>query len=77
MKTILIPGYGVSIILIIGLNIPCINVLTCTHNLSIGKETRGSPTCSFEILIAFDMECEWHLFSMRIIDHSIFFINGS
>ena len=22
-----------------------------------GKETRGSPTCSFEILVAFDMKC--------------------
>ena len=32
MKTILISGHGVSIILIIGLNMSCINVLTCTHN---------------------------------------------
>ena len=33
MKTILIPKYGVWIILIIGLNTACINVLTWTHNL--------------------------------------------
>ena len=33
MKTILIPRYDVSIILIIGSNMSCINVLTCTHNL--------------------------------------------
>ena len=33
MKTVLIPGHGFPIILIIGLNMSCINVLTCTHNL--------------------------------------------
>ena len=33
MKTILIPRHGVPIILIIGSNMSCINVLTCTHNL--------------------------------------------
>ena len=33
MKTILILGHYVPIILIIGSNMPCINVLTCTHNL--------------------------------------------
>ena len=29
-----------------------------------GLETRGSPTCSFEILITFDME-----FGMTFVDH--------
>ena len=42
-----------------------------------GWEIGGSPTCSFEILVAFVWNVEWHLFSMRIIYHSIFFINGS
>ena len=32
MNTILISGYGVMIKFIIGSNMPCINVLTCTHN---------------------------------------------
>ena len=32
-KKILIPGHVVMIILIIELNMPCINVLICTHNL--------------------------------------------
>ena len=32
-EKIIILGYGVSIILIIGSNMSCINVLTCTHNL--------------------------------------------
>ena len=32
VKAILISEHGVPIIFIIGLNIPCINVLTCTHN---------------------------------------------
>ena len=57
MKTILIPGHDVPIILIIGLNMSCINVLTCTHNLSMDRKFGGSPTCLFEILVAFDMEC--------------------
>ena len=33
MKTILISGHGDPIILIIGLNMLCINVWTCTYNL--------------------------------------------
>ena len=33
MKTIPIPRHGIPIILIIGLNMSCINVLTCIHNL--------------------------------------------
>ena len=33
MKTILIPGHDIPIISIIDSNMPCINVLTCTHNL--------------------------------------------
>ena len=33
MKTILIPGHSVPIILIIGSNMSCINVFTYTYNL--------------------------------------------
>ena len=34
----------------------CINVLTSTHNLFMDRKTRGSLTCSFEILVVFDMK---------------------
>ena len=37
MKTILILRHSVMIILIIRSNMPCINVLTCTHNLSMDR----------------------------------------
>ena len=33
MKTILVLGHGVLIILILGSNMSCINVLNCAHNL--------------------------------------------
>ena len=60
MKTILIPRHSVPIILIIRSNMSCINVLTCTHNLSMDRKFRVHPHAYlkslFEILIAFDME---------------------
>ena len=43
MKTIFIPGHGVPIIFVIGLNMTCINVLTSTHNL-----------CNLIILVEFN-----------------------
>ena len=63
MKTIFIPRHGAPIILIVTPNMSCINVLTPTHNLSMDKK-RDSPTCSFEIFVAFDME-----FEMTFMDH--------
>ena len=60
MKTIFIPRHGVAIILIVTLNMSCINLLTPTHNLSMDRK----PACSFEILLAFDME-----FEMEFVDH--------
>ena len=64
MKTILKPRHSVPLILIIRSNMSCINVLTCTHNLSMDRKFGGSPTCLFEILVAFDME-----FGMTFVHH--------
>ena len=38
MKTIFIPRHGVAIILIVTLNMSCINLLTPTHNLSVDRK---------------------------------------
>ena len=38
MKTIFIPRHGVPIILIVTSNMPCINLLTPTHNLSVDRK---------------------------------------
>ena len=64
MKTIFIQIHGVAIILIVASNMSCINLLTPTHNLSVDRKFGCSPTCSFEILLAFDME-----FGMTFVDH--------
>ena len=61
MKTILILRHSVPIILIIGSNMPCINVLNCSHNLSMDRKFEVHL---FEILVAFDLE-----FGMTFVDH--------
>ena len=45
MKTILIPRHGIPIILIIGSNMSCINILTCSHNL-----------CNLIIVVGFNFD---------------------
>ena len=64
MKTIFIPGHGVPIILIIRSNMPCINVLTCTHNLSMDRKFGVHPHVRLKSFVAFDMECR-----MTFIQH--------
>ena len=48
VKTILIPRHGVMIILIIGSNMACINVLTCIHNFSIDRKFKVHPHDRFK-----------------------------
>ena len=48
LTTILIPRHGVMIILIIGSNMPCINVLTCIHNFSIDRKFEVHPHARFK-----------------------------
>ena len=43
MKTIFIPRDGVAIILIVTSNMPCINLLTPTHNLSVDRKFGVDP----------------------------------
>ena len=43
MKTTFIPRDGVPIILIVTSNMPCINLLTPTHNLSVDRKFRVDP----------------------------------
>ena len=40
MKTIFILKHGIPIILIVVSNMPCINLLTSTHNLSMDRNAR-------------------------------------
>ena len=51
MTTILIPRHGVPIILIIGSNISCINVLTSTHNLSMDRKFKVHPHARLKSLL--------------------------
>ena len=44
-------GHGVPIILIIRLNMSCINVLTCTHNLSMGRKFGVHPYVRLKSLL--------------------------
>ena len=51
MKTILISGHGVSIILIIESNMSCINVLTCTRKVSMDRKFEVHPHTRLKSLL--------------------------
>ena len=77
VEIIFIQRHGVSIILIIRSNMACINVLTSTHNLSIDRKFGVHPHARLKSLMHLIWKVEWNLFNMRIVYHSIFFINKS
>ena len=76
MKTILIPRHSVPIILIIELNMLCINVLNCTHNVSMDRKFEVHPYACLKSLLHLMWNLELYLWIMRIVNHSIF-INGT
>ena len=51
MKTIFIPRHDVSIILIVTSNMPCINLLTPTHNLSMDRKLGVHPHVRLKFLL--------------------------
>ena len=51
MKTIFIQRNGVPIILIVTLNMPCINLLTPTHNLSMDRKLEVYPHACLKSLL--------------------------
>ena len=76
MKTIFIQRHSVSIILIIKSNMPCINVLTYTHNFSMDRKFGVHPHACLKSLLHLIWSLEWNLLIMRIVNHSIF-TNGT
>ena len=61
MKTIFIPRHGVPIILIVTLNIPCINLLTPTHNLSMDRKPGVHLHACLKSLLHLIWNLEWYL----------------
>ena len=59
MKTIVIPGHDVPIILIIRSNMVSINVLTCSHNLSMVRKFGVHPHVRLKSLLhlIWNVEC--------------------
>ena len=51
MKTMFIPRHGVPIILIVTLNMPCINLVTLTHNLSMDRKLGVHPHARLKSLL--------------------------
>ena len=51
MKTIFIPRHGVPIILIVTSNMPCINLLTPTYNLSVDRNFEVHPYARLKSLL--------------------------
>ena len=51
MKIIFISRHGVSIILIVILNMSCINLLTHTHNLSMDRKLEVHPHARLKSLL--------------------------
>ena len=78
LKTIFIPGHGVSIILIVCTNMPCINFLSPTNNLSLDGKSRVFSCARLKSLLLHLMwKVVWHLCGRRIVIPFILFINGT
>ena len=77
LKTIFIPGHGVSIVLIVNTNMSCINFLTPTHNLSIDRKSRVFRCAHLKSLLHLIWKVIWHLCRRRIVIPFILFINGT
>ena len=77
MKTIFISRHGVPIILTVTSNMPCINLLTLTHNLFMDRKLGVYSYARLKSLLHLIWNLEWHLWIMMIVNHSIFFANGS
>ena len=72
-----ISRHGVPIILTVTSNMSCINLLTPTHNLSMDRKLEVHSHARLKSLLHLIWNLEWHLWIMRMVNHSIFFIDGS
>ena len=73
MKTIFILRHSVAIILIVTSNMPCINLLTPTHNLSVDRKFGVHPHARLKSFLHLIWNLECHLwimeFGMSFVDH--------
>ena len=78
LKTIFIPRHGVSIVLIVSTNMPCIIFLSLIHNLSMDGKSKVFPYARLKsLLLHLIWKVVQHLYGRRIVILFILFIGGT